>query len=84
MNGAAFAWMPSLVTKPVVNVLPHLILGVAVAGLDSSFELFAVAVDLGDVVVSELAPLLLHLAGQLLPVPFNAIPIRSLLHSCQG
>src|SRR6185437_3597490 len=68
--------LPSLATKPVVDVLAHLILGVAIASLEFSFELLAIAVDLGDVVVSEIAPLLLHLAGELLPVSFDAIPIH--------
>src|SRR4029453_9226026 len=62
--------------EPVVDVLLHLVLGIAVAGLDLALELLAVAVDLGDVVVGELAPLFLHLAGDLLPIAFDAIPIH--------
>jgi hypothetical protein len=47
------AVLPSLATKPVVDILPHLILGVAVASLDFSFELLPIAVDLDDVFVSK-------------------------------
>jgi hypothetical protein len=48
-------------------------------GLDFALELLAVAVDLRDIVVSELAPLLLHLAGHLFPVSLYAIPIHVVL-----
>lgn len=65
--------------SPVVDVFLHLILGVAVSGLDLALQLFAVAIDFGDVVVSELAPLLFHLAGKLLPVSFNPIPVHGVL-----
>ena len=59
--------------------LLHLILGVAVARLDLAFQLLTVAVDLGNVVVGELAPLLLDLAGHLLPIAFDAIPVHGVL-----
>src|SRR5690242_6097370 len=48
--------------EPVVNVLTHAVLGETVALLDLAFELVTLAVDLGQIVVGELAPLLLDLA----------------------
>ena len=54
---------------PVVDILLYLILGVAVARLDLTFELLAVAVDLGNVVVSELAPLLFGLPVSCFQLP---------------
>src|SRR5262249_36049203 len=65
-----------LTAHPVVNVLAHLILGVAVSRLDLAFELLATAVDLRDVVVGEFAPLLLDFTTELLPAAFDAIPIH--------
>src|SRR4029079_4765878 len=43
--------------------------------------LLAVAIDLSEVDVGKLAPLLLDLASHLLPVAFDAIPIHAGLHS---
>jgi hypothetical protein len=53
-----------------------LIFAVAVALLDLPFQLLALSVDHGEVVIRELAPLLLDLAGELLSVTFDAIPIH--------
>src|SRR5271169_1270358 len=63
--------------EPVVNVLAHAVLGEAVALLDLAFELIALAVDQGQIVVGELAPLLLDLALGLFPVSFDTVPIHS-------
>ena len=60
---------------PIVDLILHLILGMAVALLDLAFELFALAFYLGQIVVSELAPLFLDLAGELLPIAFNEFPV---------
>src|SRR5689334_12477679 len=68
--------LPGLPPIPVVDFLLRLILGVTVALLQAAFELILLAVDDIEVVVGELAPLLLHLALDLLPVSFNAIPIH--------
>src|SRR5438477_10202029 len=68
--------------KPVVDVLLHLVLGIAVASLELALELLTAAVDLGEVVVGQLAPFLLDLAGELLPVAFDAIPVHAGLHCC--
>ena len=48
----------------------------AVLGLDLAFELFPVSIDLRELIVSEFALLLFHLAGKLLPVSFDGIPIH--------
>jgi hypothetical protein len=61
---------------PVVYILLGLVLGVAVALLDSSLKLLTLAVNNGQVVIGELAPLLLDLTLHVLPVSFNAIPIH--------
>src|ERR1700738_2673908 len=55
-----------LVVQPSIDVLLHLILRMAVAGLDLALELVAVAVDLGEIVIGELTPLLFDLAAELL------------------
>ena len=47
---------------PIVDLILHLILGMAVALLNLAFELFALAFYLGQIVASELAPLFLDLA----------------------
>jgi hypothetical protein len=61
---------------PAVDLLSGLILGVAVALLEQAFELILLAVDDVQVVVSELTPLLLHLAFSLFPVALDAIPVH--------
>src|SRR5690349_9811542 len=65
--------LPALRAVPGVDVLADLILGEAVALLNLAFELVAAAVDDIEIVIGELAPLFLHLALDLLPVPFDAI-----------
>src|SRR4051812_8406926 len=57
-----------LVIQPGIDVLLHLILRMTVAGLDLALELLAVAVDLGEIVIGELTPLLFDLAAELFPV----------------
>jgi hypothetical protein len=66
-------WPASHPAEPIVDVLLHLVLGIAVAGLDLALELLAVAVDLREVIVGELAPLCFHLAGDLLPIACDAV-----------
>jgi hypothetical protein len=53
---------------------------VAVPFLDFALELIAAAVDDIQIVVGELAPLLLYFASNLLPVSFNAVPVHFDLH----
>src|SRR5262249_45112099 len=54
----------------------RLILGVAVALLQTAGELLAPALDDFEIVLGELAPLLLGFAFELLPVSFDSIPIH--------
>src|SRR5258707_14026145 len=67
---------------PRVDLTLRRVLGDAVAFLDTADELVLLAADDGQVVLGQLAPLLLHLAGQLLPIAFDAIPIHDSLLSC--
>jgi hypothetical protein len=62
--------------EPVVHILVDLILGKTVALLQLAFELFAAAFDHVEIVVGEFAPLLLRGALELLPVPFDPVPIH--------
>src|ERR1700730_10728712 len=66
---------------PRVDLTLRLILGDAVAFLDAADELVLLAADDSQVVLGQLAPLLLHLAGELLPIAFDAIPIHDSLLS---
>jgi hypothetical protein len=60
--------------KPVINVLAGLILCIAIALLQATFELIALAVDGGQIVVRQLGPFLFDLALDLFPVPFDSVP----------
>src|ERR1043165_1581444 len=62
--------------EPVVHVLADLVLGEAVALLQLAFELVAAALDDVEIVIGELAPLLLRRALELLPVTFNPVPVH--------
>ena len=66
---------------PIIDILLHHVLGMTVALLDLAFEVLALAVYRGKVVVSELAPLFLDLADELLPVTFDTILIHETLLS---
>jgi hypothetical protein len=66
---------------PIIDILLHHVLGMTVALLDLAFELLALAVYRNKVVVSELAPLFLDLADELLPSP--SIRSQFMKHSCQ-
>src|SRR5215813_6354677 len=72
---------PLHAVDPAVDLALGLVLGDAVALLDAPDELVLLAVDDGDVVLGKLAPLFLDLAGHLLPVPFNTIPVHMALLS---
>src|SRR5262249_55075681 len=50
--------------------------------LELALELIAATVDDIEIVVGEFAPLLLHIALELLPVAFNAIPIHCAFSCC--
>src|SRR6266699_6444456 len=62
--------------EPSLDVLLGLILGKAVAFLNLALELFLPPIDYVEVVVGEPAPLLLDSALELLPVPFDLVPIH--------
>src|SRR5215204_3856626 len=68
--------LPFLASVPVVHFTSDLVLLIPVTLLDLAFELVAAAVDHVQVVIGELAPLLFDVALELLPVPFNPIPIH--------
>jgi hypothetical protein len=73
--------LPPLRGIPIVNVLSDLILGQAVSLLDLAFQLLTAAIDRVEIVIGELAPFLLHLPLDLLPISFNAIPVHLLAPS---
>ena len=61
---------------PVFHLAFGFVFGDPVVFLDLADELVAAAGDCVQMVVGELAPLLLDLAFYLLPVAFDAIPVR--------
>src|SRR5262245_22148759 len=65
--------------EPGVDLALGIVLGNAVALLKPARKLGALALDHIEVVVGELAPLLLNLAFELFPVAFDAIPIHGFL-----
>src|SRR6185295_15473979 len=66
-----------LARLPLLQLLLGLVLADAVRVLDLANQLVAITGDAVQVVVGELAPLLLHFALHLLPVAFDAIPVHS-------
>src|ERR1700752_1018604 len=60
------------------------ILREAVLLLQLAHELILPAADHVDVVIGQLAPLLLHLALQLLPIAFDAVPVHVLTPICEA
>jgi uncharacterized protein len=69
----------SLRAQPRIDVFSHLVLREAVSFLDDALKLVATTGDPVEVIVSEIAPFLLHAAFQLFPVSFNAIPVHKYL-----
>src|SRR5205823_8108890 len=65
--------------EPSVDLALGLVLGYAIALLESAAELPALAFDYVEVVVAELPPLLLNLALERVPTAFDTIPIHHLL-----
>src|SRR5687768_7964143 len=61
---------------PVVHLLLGLVARAAVALLDLAHQLVAAAFHLVELVVGELAPLLLHAALHLLPVALDGVPVH--------
>src|SRR5438067_5052496 len=67
--------------KPIIHVLAGLVLCVAIALLQSTFELVALPIDVSQVIVRQLGPLLFDLALDLFPIPFHLVPIH---HTSSG
>src|SRR5262249_3289691 len=65
-----------LALQPSIDVLAYHIFGEAVALLDYTLKLFALSVDLSQIVLSELAPLRFDLTLSLLPISFNDVPVH--------
>lgn len=61
---------------PLAHLLFGFVLGHAVALLDLAGELVAAAGDNREVIIGQLAPLLLGLAGNLFLVALNAVPVH--------
>ena len=72
--------MPLLTAVPVGNILANLIFCQTVPLLNLTLELFSTAVYSFKIVVSELSPLLLDPAFNLLPIAFHSIPVHVNLH----
>jgi len=64
------------ISQPAVDLPLGFIPMYAVTLLDPADELGALAFDQIEIVIGELAPLLLHFAFHLLPVSFNSIPVH--------
>src|SRR5262245_14560417 len=69
---------------PVVDLLLDLILSVPVPRLDLALELLAISVNLSNVIIGQLAPLFLDLAGHLLPIALDAVPVHDRALSSHG
>ena len=67
---------PALALRPLVDLLARHVPLNAVAFLNPPLQLLSLAVDEGEIVVGQLAPLLLNLALGLFPVSFNSIPVH--------
>src|SRR5262245_31899368 len=67
---------PALRRVPVIDVPADLILSQTVALLDLAFELIPATRNDVEIVVGELAPLLLHIPFDLLPISLHAIPVH--------
>ena len=62
--------------QPIIDVLADHVFGEAVALLNSAFELIASPVDLREIVVRELTPLLFDFALRFFPASFNPVPVH--------
>lgn len=62
--------------KPVVDLALGFVFGLAVAFLQLARELFPVAANDVQVVIGELAPVLLDLALELFLIAFDLIPVH--------
>jgi hypothetical protein len=79
-GGAALAarhrWFSSQSPQPAVDFALSLVSRHAVALLQSACELGSLALDKIEIVVRDLTPLLLNPAPELIPIPFDPIPVH--------
>src|SRR5258708_9662690 len=68
----------ALARFPFLELLLGLVLADAVGVLDLADQLVALAGDLVELIVGQLAPLLFHFALRLLPVACDAIPVHAI------
>lgn len=68
---------------PVPHLLPRLIMGIAVALLQTGEEGFPVPLDPGDILVRQPVPAELCLALELLPVRSDVPPTHAHLQRCR-
>src|SRR4029079_272033 len=73
---ALFKGLHFFLFQPGVDILPHVVFRNAVALLDESLQLVALAVDFVQIIVREIAPLLFDPALELFPVPLDTIPVH--------
>src|SRR5437868_465046 len=65
-----------VVALPGLHFFLGTLLGIAVAFLDAPGQLVTLAVDLGQIVVGQVAPFLLDLALGLIPLAFHLVPVH--------
>ena len=76
ISAGPFARELTSMSRPRVDVFASLILGVTVPLLQPNFELVALTVDGGQIIVRQFPPLLFDLAFDLFPIPFNTVPVH--------
>ena len=74
----------SNIAEPAVDLPLGLVFGNAISLLDLADQLDSAALDAVEVIVAELAPLLLNFAAELLPIAFDSIPIPGKLTPLVG
>jgi hypothetical protein len=75
---------PLLCAIPIIDVLANLIFREAIPFLNFAFQLILTTVDHIEIIVGELAPLLLNVAFDLLPISLDPIPVHFSLHNSDG
>src|SRR5690606_5112221 len=78
-SGPPEARLATAAVEPLVEAALRLVAAVTVALLDAPDELVVVALGHRQVVVGELAPLLLDVALELLPVALQDVPVHVVL-----
>jgi hypothetical protein len=62
--------------KPTVDIAPRLIFCQPISLLKPAFQLIALAIDSSQIIIRDLAPLLLDLPAKLFPITFDPIPVH--------